>query len=226
MTRPCVLLDLDGTLTDSRPGIVGSTHHALRALGITPDPAQDLSWIIGPPLETVIGRVLAHYGDTRCEAAVAEYRRHYSEVGLLRNAIYPGIPEMLRRLREDGWDLVLATAKRTHLAVRVIKHFGFASLFRAIYGSEGPGVLDHKPDLIAHILARETPSAAIMVGDRSYDIVGAHANRLRGIGVAWGYGGVAELTEAGADAIAERPDQVAVLVRQSLDAAGPEFDAP
>lgn len=216
MTRPCVLLDLDGTLTESRPGIVGSTHHALRALGIEPDPAQDLSWIIGPPLETVIGQVLAHYGDTRCDEAVAEYRRHYSEVGLLQNTVYPGIPEALRRLRGDSHDLVLATAKRTPLAIRVLEHFGLAPLFRAIYGSEGHGVLDHKADLIAHILARERPSAAIMVGDRKHDIVGAHASRLRGIGVAWGYGGVAELIEAGADAIAERPDQLAELARHGM----------
>ncbi len=215
-TGRCVLLDLDGTLTDSRPGIIGSTHHALRFLGHTPDPAQDLTWIIGPPLETVIARVLAHYGDTRTSEAVAEYRRHYSEVGLLQNTMYPGIPEALHRLRDDGNDLVLATAKRTHLAIRVIEHFGLTKLFRGIYGSEGAGVLDQKPELVAHILAREKPSCAIMVGDRRYDIVGAHANHLRAIGVAWGYGGVAELTDAGADAMAERPDQLADLVRAEM----------
>jgi len=212
MNRPCVLLDLDGTLTDSRPGILGSIHHALRALGHTPDPTQDLTWIIGPPLEDVVARVLAHYNDTRGPEAVAEYRRHYGEVGLYQNSVYPGIPEALAGLRAGGRDLVLATAKRTAFAIRILEHFGLSPLFRAIYGSEGDGMLDHKPELIAHILAREKPPAAIMVGDRSHDIVGAHANRLRAIGVAWGYGGVPELTQAGADAIAARPEDLPGLI--------------
>ncbi len=212
LSRPCVLLDLDGTLTDSRPGIVGSIHHAIRALGHEPDPAQDLTWVIGPPLEDVVDRVLAHYDDTRGALAVAEYRRHYGETGLYQNALYPGIADALHQMRDEGHDLVLATAKRTRFAIRIVAHFGLTPLFRALYGSEDDGVLDHKPELIAHILAREAPPSAIMVGDRRHDIVGAHANRLRGIGVAWGYGGIAELNAAGADAIAERPDQLPGLV--------------
>lgn len=227
MNNPCVLLDLDGTLTDSRPGIIGSIHHALTTLGHTPDASQDLTWAIGPPLQDVIGRVLAHYGDTRGPEAVAEYRRHYGEVGLFRNAVYPGIPEALATLREDGYDLVLATAKRTGFAIRILEHFGLAPQFRAIYGSEGDGVLDHKPELIAHILTRETPASAIMVGDRKHDIVGAHANGLRGIGVAWGYGGVAELIEAGADAIASRPEELrGLLLRDQASWTRSQADRP
>ena len=213
MSTPCVLLDLDGTLTDSRPGIVASIHHAIIALGHAPDPAQDLTWVIGPGLEHVMTQVLGHYGETRVELAIEAYRAQYGAVGLFQNALYPGIPEALAALRADGFDLVLATAKRTHFAVRILEHFGLAPSFRAIYGSEAHG-LDHKPDLIRHILARERPGRAVMVGDRRYDMVGAHENGLRAIGVAWGYGGVAELTDAGADAIVDAVAALPAAVRE------------
>lgn len=212
---PCVLLDLDGTLTDSRPGIVAGIHHALRALGHEPDPAEDLTWVIGPGLEHVIARVLAPYGDDRTALAVAEYRQYYGTVGLFQNAVYPGIPEALASLRAHGFDLLVATAKRTRFARPILEHFGLAASFRGIYGSEDDG-LDSKPELIAHILAREMPSRAVMVGDRAYDVAGAHANGLRAIGVAWGYGGPGELAEAGVDAMVASPADLPAIVAAEL----------
>jgi phosphoglycolate phosphatase len=96
----------------------------------------------------------------------------------------------------------------------MLEHFGVAHLFTGIYGSEPGGALDHKPELIAHILAREAidPATACMSGDRHYDISGAHANRVRAIGVLWGYGSREELEQAGADALAETPGALATLL--------------
>ena len=208
MRQPtCVLLDLDGTLIDSKPGIVASFNAALEALGHRPDPSFDLTFVIGPVLTHVMGEVLAHYGDTRVDEAVAAYRRHYGEVGLFDVAPYDGIAALLASLKAAGLRLFLATSKRTAFAVRILDHLGMSDRFDGIYGSEPDGSRDGKPELIAAILRRETIRAdeAIMVGDRRYDIAGAHANDLRAVGVLWGYGARQELEEAGADLLVAAP---------------------
>ena len=203
----CVLLDLDGTLIDSKPGIVASFNAALQALGHRPDPSFDLTFVIGPVLTDVMGEVLAHYGDARVDEAVAAYRRHYGEVGLFDVAPYDGIAAQLASLKAAGLRLYLATSKRTANAVRILDHLGMSDRFDGIYGSEPDGSRDGKPELIAAILRRETIRAdeAIMVGDRRYDIAGAHANDLRAVGVLWGYGARQELEEAGADLLVAAP---------------------
>ena len=208
MRQPtCVLLDLDGTLIDSKPGIVASFNAALEALGHRPDPSFDLTFVIGPVLTDVMGEVLAHYGDARVDEAVAAYRRHYGEVGLFDVAPYDGIAALLASLKAAGLRLFLATSKRTAFAVRILDHLGMSDRFDGIYGSEPDGSRDGKPELIAAILRRETIRAdeAIMVGDRRYDIAGAHANDLRAVGVLWGYGARQELEEAGADLLVAAP---------------------
>jgi phosphoglycolate phosphatase len=202
VTGGTVLFDLDGTLTDSAPGIAGSINAALQALGHAPVP--ELGWAIGPPIDDVMARLMRQCGDDRVAEAVTLYRQFYGASGLFDNALYPGIPTMLDNLVAAGFTLCLATSKRRVFAERILAHFGLAARFRGIYGSEEGGLLDHKPALIAHILAREAvrPADAVMIGDRRYDIEGAHANGVRAIGVTWGYGGIAELRAAGADALA------------------------
>ena len=225
MTPRIALLDLDGTLTDSRPGILGSLRQALRELGHAPDPDENLDWVIGPPMEQSIGRLLARWGDPRESEAVARYRRIYAAGGLYDNAVYPGIVPALEAFAAGGWTLLVATAKRTRYALPILRHFGLAAHFRAIYGSEDGGheggpLLDTKPELLAHVLAEQrfAPGHAVMIGDRRHDIEGARANGMRAIGVAWGYGGVAELREAGADAIAARPEDLPDLAAALLAA--------
>jgi phosphoglycolate phosphatase len=209
-----ILLDLDGTIADSAPGILASYGAALRELGHTPDPAIDLNFVIGPALPDVMPLVLAPYGDDRIDLAVMTYRRVYSEIGVLDAKPYDGIPELLHGLHAGGKRLFLATAKRTVFARQMLAHFGVAGLFTGIYGSEPGGALDHKPELIAHILAREgiDPATACMSGDRHYDITGAHANGVRAIGVLWGYGGREELEQAGADHLVEMPAELGALL--------------
>lgn len=202
-----ILLDLDGTLMDSASGILGTYSRMLQALGHTQDPAVDLGFTIGPALADAIPLVLAHYGDTRTDLAIATYRDLYNRSGIFDAAVYPGIPAMLSALRAAGHPLYLATAKREDAALRVLDRFGLAPHFTAVHGSVPDGSLDHKPELIASILARHglDPAVTTMAGDRRYDITGAHANACRAIGVLWGYGTEAELTQAGADALARDP---------------------
>jgi phosphoglycolate phosphatase len=199
------LFDLDGTLIDSRPGIIGSLHAAIADLSHAPDPAIDLTWAIGPPLDEMMPRILAPYGDTRAAEAVTLYRRHYGQQGLYQVKLYPGIPEVLAGFAAAGVVLCLATSKRTVFARRILENLGLASHFRGIYGTEDGRRFDHKPDLVAHVLREQhiAPGSAVMIGDRVHDIEAAHANSLPAIGAAWGYGGEAELRRAGCDALAE-----------------------
>src|SRR5258705_7061367 len=84
MTSICsVLLDLDGTLIDSQPGILASCLASLRALGHEPDETLDIKRFIGPPLQDIMRGLLQPYGDHRVGEAVAAYRQHYGEDGLL-----------------------------------------------------------------------------------------------------------------------------------------------
>jgi phosphoglycolate phosphatase len=201
-----ILLDLDGTLIDSRPGIAASCEAALRALGHTPDPAFDVTPLIGPPMPKVIARLLESFGDDRVEAGIDAYRAHYGEAGLHMATVYPGIADAVRRLSADTACFV-ATSKRSIYAVRIVEALGLADRFRRVYGTVPDGSLDDKADLIAAVLRIEgiEPCDTIMVGDRSHDMHGAHANGMHAIGVLWGYGSRDELEAAGADALAVSP---------------------
>ncbi len=207
-----ILLDLDGTLIDSRPGIAASCEAALRALGHTPDPSFDVTPLIGPPLPQVISRLLERYGDDRVDAGIAAYRAHYGEVGLHQAAVYPGIVDALRLLSARATCCVV-TSKRSLYAVRIIGGLGLADRFRGIYGTEPDGSLDDKADLIGAVLRTEGLAArdTVMVGDRSHDMVGARANFVRPVGVLWGYGSRTELEAAGADALLAAPADLVAL---------------
>ena len=214
-----VLLDLDGTLIDSRPGIAASCLATLRALGHSPDEAFDITPFIGPPLEDVLRDLLRTYDDDRLDEAVSAYRQHYGDSGFLGSELYPGIGEALEDMRQAGLRIYMATSKREVFARRIAEHLNLAGYFDGIYGSVHGGALDHKPELLAHILSERNlmASEALMVGDRRHDIVGAHAVKMRGLGVLWGYGSRDELETAGADHLVERTADLAHTVRTMLE---------
>jgi phosphoglycolate phosphatase len=214
-----VLLDLDGTLIDSRPGIVASSLVALRALGHNPSEALDITCFIGSPLEDMLRALLRLHEDDRVDEAVVAYRRHYGDSGFLGSELYPGISDALKEMRQAGLRIYIATSKREAFARRILEHLKLAGYFDGIYGSVHGGKLDHKPDLLAHILSEQNllASHTLMVGDRRYDIVGAHAVSMRGLGVLWGYGSRDELETAGADHLVERTADLARTVLSMLD---------
>jgi phosphoglycolate phosphatase len=209
-----VLLDLDGTLIDSYPGILASCLAALRALGHQPDERLDMRRSIGPPLEELMQILLQSYGDDRIAEAVAAYRQHYGESGFLGSVPYPGIGKSLEEMQRAGLRLYLATSKRAIFASRILEHLKFAAYFDGIHGSVPGGELDHKPELLAYILSKHdlSPSHSLMVGDRRHDISGAHAVGMRGLGVLWGYGSRGELETAGADRLVDSPADLACTV--------------
>ena len=214
-----VLLDLDGTLVDSQPGIFASCLAAVRALGHDPDEALDITPAIGAPLEDMLRALLPAHGDDRIGEAVAAYRHHYGESGLLESEPYPGISGALQEMRRAGLRLYLASSKREVFAVRILENLKLTTYFDGIYGSVPGGKLDHKSELLHHILSEQDicASRSLMVGDRLHDIVGAHAVNMRGLGVLWGYGSRDELEAAGADQLVELTADLARVVLSMLN---------
>ena len=216
-----VLLDLDGTLLASRDGIVSCLRSALRQLGHEPDAAENLDWVIGPPLPDVMARLLGGYGGDRIDAAVVAYRAHYESSGMLDSPLFPGVPALMDQLAGSGRRVFLATSKPVHLARKILGLRALTGYFAGFYGARPDDTGAEKPELIADLVAREgiDPRHAVMVGDRRYDISGAHANGIRAIGALWGYGGRAELEEAGADALAGSPAELFEVIEHQLAAA-------
>ena len=205
-----VFFDLDGTLTDSRPGILSGMAHALTALGIPTAADAVPQDVIGPPLYDSFRGIYGLDHETAREG-VRLYREYYSAGGLFENEVYRGIPEMLRRLSEAGLSLALATGKPHEYARRIVHHFGLAPSLTAVFGAEFDGTRGDKAELLSYAAATLSlsPSECLMVGDRRYDIEGALAVGMTPIGVLWGYGDRAELETAGCRHFADDPEDVA-----------------
>lgn len=211
MTQRAALFDLDGTLVESGAGIAGALRRAMATLGHPLDGAADLSWAVGPPLADVFLRLLTPLGrEAHVEQAMDLYRREYQAGAAHESPLFPGIVAALDAFRAEGWALFVATSKPQDVARRILAHHDLTAPFRHIYGAIDDVTLAHKPELLAHILRMEALPArrTVMIGDRSFDVAGAHANEMRAVGVLWGYGGARELEQAGADAIAGNPAEL------------------
>jgi phosphoglycolate phosphatase len=205
-----VLLDLDGTLSDSRPGIVACFQHMLVELGHDPAAAGDLTWAVGPPIAVSVGTLLAKCNDDRVELGLKVYRARYTDVGIYECVAFPGVSAMLAALTQAGLSLCVATSKRRDFAERVVDYLELGQYLPRVYGALPGGGLDDKKDLLAEILRVEGygVETTTMVGDRLHDIHAAQANTLRSVGVLWGYGGAEELREAGAGVLVSTPDEL------------------
>ena len=203
-----IFFDLDGTLTDPKPGITRSIQYALQELDQADIPSEDeLTWCIGPPLRSSFVKML---GEDSADRAVALYRERFSEIGLYENRVYDGIAEVLTTLRQSGHRLFVATSKAHVYADRIIDHFGLRPHFDRVFGAELDGTRSDKSHLLAYAL-KETatdPSKSRMIGDRSHDMVGAGNNGIKGIGVLYGYGGRDELIGAGARHLCATPAEI------------------
>jgi phosphoglycolate phosphatase len=209
-----LLFDLDGTLTDPRPGIVRCMRYAFDKLG-APCPSDDvLASFIGPPLRGTFATLLETSDRELIERALGFYREQYGDTGLFENHVYDGVAQMLDRVRLTASASFVATLKPKPYADRIVHRLGLDRYFDGVYGPELEGKFDDKVDLLAHLLATEKISTerAVMIGDRAGDIVAARANRVRSIGVLWGYGSESELAGAGADSLCASPSQLAACL--------------
>ncbi|MFF3065463.1 HAD hydrolase-like protein [Oerskovia sp. NPDC057915] len=213
------LLDLDGTLTDSAPGILSSVRHAYATLGIDPPTDEALRLFVGPPLAETFA--LHGVPADRVAEAVAAYRDVYAAGRMMENSLYPGILECLTAARDTGVRLAVATSKPEVYARRITAHFGIDPLVEGVYGATLDGTRGSKADVIEHALASLGGSPAglpprdeiVMVGDREHDVLGAAAHRIGCVGVSWGYAVPGDLEEAGALRVVTTTNELARVLR-------------
>ena len=208
LARRLVLFDMDGTLVDSTPGIWASIRVAAAQLGLPePTPGQ-LRAMVGPPLQDGFAGAFGLTGDG-VDRAVAAYRAHYAGGAMFDAEVYPGIPELLGRLRSDGVVLAVATSKPEPFAVRVLEHAGLLTEFHSVHGARLDGAVRHKDQVVgAALAAHPEGERPVLVGDRSHDVLGARAHGLPCIGAGWGPAFPGELAAAGAAAVVDTPVQV------------------
>ena len=225
-----ILFDLDGTLTDPKMGITQSVQYALKALGIDEPDLDKLEPFIGPPLDDSF-KEFYQIPDEKMAFALEKYRERFSVKGKFENEVYPGIPEMLAALQKDGKKLAVASSKPTLFVDQIMEHFDLAKYFTVILGSEMDGTRKIKEEVVEETLRRLVPGWSeshpgtwkerteaehaahkemgieypdiAMVGDRKFDIQGAHAFHLVPVAVSYGYAQGNELVEEGADYIAD-----------------------
>ena len=202
--------DLDGTLTNSAPGITHSVQYALRKFGITPPPEEKLTVFVGPPL---VYSFSTYFGmdDTQSRQAVDYYREYYRKKGMLENEVYDGIVELLKDLNARGVVCVLATCKPYEFAEKILSHFGLANYFAFVSGPEMDGTRGEKHEVIAYAMERlslSDPHKILMIGDRDNDVLGAAHHGIDCAGVLWGFGSREELKNAGAKHLCEKPADV------------------
>ncbi len=208
-----VLFDLDGTLTESAPGIINSLIYALEKFDIEiPADRKQLECFIGPPLTESFAEYCG-FSEEEIERGMEYYREYYAEKGIFDNALYPGIREMLDRMKAENIEMMVATSKPEPFARKILSHFKIDTYFSCISGSTFEEKKDNKPLVIAHALeqCKKEKSEILMVGDRHFDVDGAHKNGIDCAGVLYGYGSKEELQKAGAEYLLETPEEIFTL---------------
>jgi phosphoglycolate phosphatase len=213
-----ILFDLDGTLTDPKPGITRCIQFALEALGEPAPQGDELNWCVGPPLKESFERLLQCQDEELLQKALNHYRDRYAKTGMFENTVYIGIPATLEKLKNIGFHLYVATSKPSVFASAILEHFRLSQFFRHTYGSELNGHLSNKTELVGHILQTENlnPDSTIIVGDREHDVVAGKTNGIYTAAVSYGYGTEKELADARPDVRFDTPDEIAFFFAELL----------
>lgn len=209
-----ILFDLDGTLTDSKPGIVNSFNYALKSMGFEEQDAAALEKFVGPPLKYSF-RTLCGFNDEQVAEAIRLYREYYVAKGMFENSVYPGIPELLEKLKSSGKTLAVATSKIMAHARQILEHFNLAHYFVVIAGSNPDDSRSTKGEVLRYCLDElhiSRKDGVVLVGDTKYDVIGAREVGIDCIGVLYGYGTQEDLRKENATYIVETAEDVGRLI--------------
>ena len=205
--------DLDGTLTESAPGIMNSARHALEYYGIRDVPESTLKKFIGPPLMDSFQELFG-FSREKAYEAMGKYREYFGEKGLFENSVYDGIIETLQALKNQGKHLYVATSKPEVFMKRILEKFNLAPFFEFAGGSDLEESRSEKALVIQYVIQEnnledeQEKGRILMIGDRKHDIIGAHKNKIPCCACLWGYGSRQEFSEFGADYVIERPGEL------------------
>ncbi|MBQ3079396.1 MAG: dTMP kinase [Clostridia bacterium] len=210
MQYDAVIFDLDGTITESAPGIMNSVSYALNSMNL-PVPGEDvLRAFVGPPLVDSFMRFI-HLSEADAHTAVKKYRERHTVIGWKEALVYKGMLRVLISLKRAGVYVALASSKPLPLCEKTLDYFGLLPLFDKLVGPEYSASSSDKELLIKQALP-EKYNRACMVGDRKFDMDGAKRAGIEAIGAGYGYGSREELMDSGADYYAETPDALLKLL--------------
>lgn len=205
-----VVFDLDGTLFDAEEGIVSSVVKAMKEMGLEIPQGAQLRQVVGPPLRYSFHDLL-NVPSERLDEAADRYAHIFRSEGMYRYSVYPGIRTMLRVLKENGIYVALASSKPRDLCEHILRHYGLRHFFDRVIGETDSHAKLGKPEMIRRALPEHYERAA-MVGDRLYDMEGAKAAGVDGVGAVYGCGSVEELQNAGATLLVSDADELRELL--------------
>jgi phosphoglycolate phosphatase len=219
---PLVLFDLDGTLSDSAPGILAALRHAFVVNDLPPlDPITEQT-LLGPPFYESLPPLIG--GEAKLWDVINSYREHYVDGGGMFGATaYDGVREVLTAAHAAGLRMAVATSKPEHYAAPIVEHLGFTEFFATVGGDETDGSLPTKALVIEKVLRRlgdVDPAQAIMIGDREHDVYGAREHGIACVGAGWGYGLPGELSAAGAAPICATPAELLAVLGLTQGTSG------
>ena len=206
------IFDCDGTLVDSQADICRAMEECFSDARLDPPTREATRRVVGLSLVDAI-RTLLPTSEPALHIALAEdYKRAFHRLragGQVEEPLFEGIADMLQGLKADGWLLGIATGKSDRGLRLCLERHGIHGRFMTLQTADRHPSKPH-PAMIEAALAEVAaePGASVMIGDTSYDMAMAKAAGVTAIGVAWGYHDAAELAEAGAEFIAERPTDI------------------
>ena len=218
VVRRHLIFDLDGTLIDSRIGIVRCVNYALESCGLPAiDDSKDTAWLVGPPLQENFGKLVGHdIEGALTEKLIEAYRKRFESTGIFENSLVPGIEELVRELRRDGKRLTVATTKPTPYARRIIEHHRLDHIFEMVIGSEFNGLRSSKDELIKYVIesSGDDTTYCLVIGDRESDVLAAKRANIDSVGVLYGYGTRPEIMSSEPTFVADNVQQLADLLRR------------
>ncbi len=207
--KKTVIFDLDGTLTDSAPGILNAIEYVRQKKQLPRLTDKQLRSCIGPPLFDSFRRLWG-VKEQDAQQLIKIYREYYNEKGIFENSLFPGIKEMLSALIQANIDCRICSAKPESMVLTVTEHFGIRNIFSVISGAQGEKNFPGKGKMLEDMLFTH-PAASVMVGDRKDDVKGAKYIKIPCIGALWGYGGKEELQQEGAEFLAKSPAEIPLI---------------
>ena len=212
------VFDLDGTLLDTRGGVLSAVKYTIKEFGYEMPDEDTLRTFIGPPVQEGFARVYGLEGAILQEIATV-FRNFYSTKTLLEAELYDGMIELFEAMRERGITPAVATYKREDYALRLLRHFGFDRYTDVMFGGDHENKLK-KRDIIEKCINTagvSDLSRVVMIGDTEFDAVGARDIGVDFIGVSYGFGyrSVDEIKGCGAVGAAQTPMEILKLFMEA-----------
>lgn len=212
-----VLFDFDGTICDTSEGIFNSMEKVCEYYKL-PYGKDVFKKMIGPSLKESFTTIF-HLPETEVDNAIKIYRDFYSVEGMYQCSPYDGIIQLIKDLRALGKKILVATSKPEVYTKQIIERKGFSELFDFIGGADiTEKKRTEKIQVINYVLEEnhltDKKDSCIMIGDRNYDVNGAHTAGLKAIGILWGFGNRKEFEDCKADFICETPADVLKLIKE------------